>query len=225
LTTSGSNDRLAGLLAQVLERDPWRLRPLCDRHGVELGDGVGALVREIGLDGANTIASLLRRRRGVEYAEIARDVASKLKVGVEADADEVAVEHRILDAVLGRYVDGASAEDRATILRELQAAGADVTDAGKVLVHGAWAAGSLAALVNGIGQQAVAAVVKQIVLKTVGREAAKIAGRRAAAIASVAIPLLNVVMVGWTVVDLAGPAFRKTVPTVLEIALLRLEFG
>jgi uncharacterized protein YaaW (UPF0174 family) len=37
--------------------------------------------------------------------------------------------------------------------------------------------------------------------------------------------VLNVIMVGWTVVDIAGPAFRKTVPTVIEIALLRLEYG
>jgi uncharacterized protein YaaW (UPF0174 family) len=32
-------------------------------------------------------------------------------------------------------------------------------------------------------------------------------------------------MIVWTVVDIAGPAFRKTVPTAIEIALLRLEYG
>lgn len=32
-------------------------------------------------------------------------------------------------------------------------------------------------------------------------------------------------MVGWTIVDLAGPAFRRTVPTAIDIAVLRLEFG
>jgi uncharacterized protein YaaW (UPF0174 family) len=44
-------------------------------------------------------------------------------------------------------------------------------------------------------------------------------------VASYAIPLLNVVMVGWVLSDIAGPAFRKTVPTVVEVALLRMEFS
>jgi uncharacterized protein YaaW (UPF0174 family) len=32
-------------------------------------------------------------------------------------------------------------------------------------------------------------------------------------------------MVGWTIRDIAGPAFRKSVPSVLEIALLRMEYS
>lgn len=224
-----ANDRLLALLYVVQRRAPERLEPLFDRHGLDPEDGVSELVEEIKLDGANTIASAFRRGRGVGYDVVIRDVARKLKLKLKRAAPEVDLERRVLDAVLERYIDGASAAQRVQIEDEIRgalvAAERDASELGAILTKGAWAAGSLTALVNAVGQQAVAAVVKRIVLTTAGQAAAGVAARQAAMVASYAIPLLNVVMVGWVLADITGPAFRKTVPTVVEIALLRMEFA
>jgi uncharacterized protein YaaW (UPF0174 family) len=224
-----ANDRLIGLLLRVQARAPQRLRPLFDRHGIDPEDGIAELVEEIRLDGANSIASMFRGRRGVDYDVVVRDVARKLKLRPGNEDAEALLERQVLDAVMERYLQKASDEERAIIedeLREaLRGAKRDASELGKILRRGAWAAGSLGALVNAVGEQAVAAVVKRIVLATAGRAAAGQAARQAAMVASYAIPLLNVVMVGWVLADIAGPAFRKTVPTVVEIALLRMEYA
>jgi len=224
-----ANDRLIGVLLQVQRASPERLAALFDRHGIDPEDGIAELVAEIRLDGANSIASMFRGGHGVDYDKVVRDVARKLKLKVGKQETEAVTEGRVLDAVLERYLQKASDEERAVIEEELRgalkAAKRDASELGSILKHGAWAAGSLAALVNAVGEQAVAAVVKRIVLATVGRAAAGTAARKAALVASYAIPLLNVVMVGWVLADIAGPAFRKTVPTVVEVALLRMEFA
>jgi len=224
-----ANGRLIALLSAVQRRSPERLMPLFDRHGVDPEDGVAELVAEVRLDGANSIASVFRGRRGVDYDVVVRDVARKLKLKTRRKDAETDLEGRVLDAVLERYLERASDAQREIIEEELraalEAAKRDASELGKILKKGAWAAGSLGALVNAVGEQAVAAVVKRIVLATVGRAAAGQAARQAALVASYAIPLLNVVMVGWVLSDIAGPAFRKTVPTVVEVALLRMEFS
>jgi len=224
-----ANDRVLGVLLEVQRRAPQRLKPIFDRHGVDPEDGVAELVAEIRLDGANSIASMFRGRRGVDYDEVVRDVARKLKLKPHRKEPESELERRVLDVIMERYLDKASAVAKAAIEDELKAvllaARRDTSELGSILRHGAWAAGSFGALVHAVGEQAVAAVVKRIVLATVGQAAAGTAARQAAMVASYAIPLLNVVMVGWVLSDIAGPAFRKTVPTVVEVALLRMEFS
>ena len=117
-----ANDRLLALLYVVQRRAPERLEPLFDRHGLDPEDGVSELVEEIKLDGANTIASAFRRGRGVGYDVVVRDVARKLKLKLKKAAPEVDLERRVLDAVMERYIGGASAAQRVQIEDELRGA-------------------------------------------------------------------------------------------------------
>jgi len=222
-----ASKRLQALLREVASQPGGeaRLRPLYDRHGIEPSEGTDALVEEIQLDGANTFASLFRGWAGVDYDEIVRDVATKVGATLHSDYDESDAERAVLDVILDRYLKGSSEAERERIVEALQEAGADVTDLGRAVRNGAWTAGGIGMMATGAGEKAVAEAVKRIVMITVGRRAAGEAARRAAAFASYAIPILNVVMVGWTIVDLAGPALRKTVPTVIDVAILRMEFG
>ena len=223
---NAATKRLVTLLDRVgsTKQGRARLSGLFERHGIEPDDGVEALVEEIQLDGANTLASVLRGWSGIEYDELVRDVASKVKAPFEKDQREDIIERSILDAVISKYLESASAVEREAILGAVADSGAELNRLRQTISRGAWTTGTLSLLVNGIGKRAVAELVKRIVLISAGKEVARQAALRAAAIASYAIPLLNVVMVTWTIVDIAGPAFRKTVPTVLEIAILRLEF-
>ena len=71
-------------------------------------------------------------------------------------------------------------------------------------------------------------VVKQIVQKVVAwqmtRIAAWFAARRAASGLLAAVPIIGVAMLAWTASDIFDAAMRKTIPTVIEVALLRTEF-
>lgn len=200
-----------------------RTKPIYQRHDVEKSKGVDGLIDEICLDGANTIASIFRGWEGVDYGEIVGDVAEQLGIDTGKRSPRK-LELAILEVIIQKYLENASPEEREKIAEVLGKAGADFERFGAAAAKGAFAAGALALLIKEIGQKVVAQVVGKIMLRIAGRQAAKEAGKRAAQFAGLAIPVLNVVMIGWTIVDIAGPAFRKTVPTVIEIALLRLEY-
>lgn len=213
-----SNGRLLTLLGSAPRE---RLKPLFERHGVEPADGIKELVDEIRLDGSNTIASLFRGIEGVPYLEIVHDVADKMDVDYNENQKEDVIEYAILGKMLKEFLDNASPEARADVERILE----EVGDKYKDKIWQALSTGALAAIINTVGKQVIARVVHRIVAGIVVRQGAKEAGKRVVQFAGYAVPLLNVAMIAWTVIDVAGPAYRKTVPTVIEIALLRLEFG
>ena len=62
-------------------------------------------------------------------------------------------------------------------------------------------------------------VIEQLLQKALLSVGAKVGGQR---LAGAVIPGLNVLLGAWTLYEIAGPAFRKTVPTVIEVAMLRL---
>jgi uncharacterized protein YaaW (UPF0174 family) len=205
-----TTDKLRRLLSEVAETSPERLEPLFDRHGLEVEDGVAALVDEICLDGANTIASIFRGWEGVAYGEIVRDAAKLLKVRIDREQDShVEVERKILDHLFREHYAKATDEERDLLDGILRANG---------VKQASWSTGGvlLTAAITALGQEAAKQVVRQA-LRVV-------AGGGAARIATFAVPILGAAMAAWTAADLAGPAFRKTVPTVIDVAILRLEF-
>jgi uncharacterized protein YaaW (UPF0174 family) len=210
---------------KVLGRVPAdRLAPIYERHDIAPSQGPKALLDEICLDGSNTIASMLRGWEGVRYEEIVGDVAEQLGLA-PGEKKPREIELQILEFIIQKYLANATPEERENLSDVLKQAGADFNRMGAEIRNGVLTAGTLALLIRAVGQKVVAEAVGKVFLRIVSRQAAREAGKRAAAIAGFAIPLLNVVMIGWTVIDIAGPAFRKTVPTVIEIALLRMEHG
>lgn len=204
-----STKKLERLLTLVREVEPGRLEPLYERHGMdEEDDTIEELVEEICLDGANTIASIFRGWEGVAYDEVVRDAAKALKVKVAKRDSHVTVERKILDHLFEDYFKQ-KPEEREKLLKLTRAHGIE---------QSLWSAGGsgLSVLVSTIGQEAVKQVIKQVLRS--------IAGASAARIASFAVPILGAAVSIWTAADLAGPAFRKTLPTVIDIALLRVEF-
>jgi uncharacterized protein YaaW (UPF0174 family) len=202
---------------------PESLLPIYERHGIDPSEKEKALLEDVCLDGANSIASIFRGWEGVDYDEIVTDVAEEL--GIQAlDRTPRQLELAILEFIISKYLENATPEERSDIAALLKKAGGEFNDRGEIL-KGIFAKGALALLIRSVGEKVVGQVVGKIMIKIGGRQVAKQAGKQAARMAGMAIPVLNVIMVGWTVVDIAGPAFRKTVPTVIEIALLRLEYG
>ncbi len=196
------------------------LKHIYERHGVEPKLGTRALVEQIQRDGGNTILNyVLRFGQGVSYSEILRDCADKLKVDSTELSTDPEIEEAMLVAIIQQYMEDCPPEDR----EELQAALGNVGEAQKeVIAHllrGGLAVGGLALMIRQVGQKAVTQALRFILLRIAGIQA----GKQVARIVAVGIPLLNVALAAYTVYELAGPAFRKTLPTVIDIALLRLD--
>lgn len=220
--THPSNVELMELFSQVPHD---RLSPIYERHCVDANAGLDALVKKICLDGGSTIMSALRKWNGVPYAAVVRDVASKMNVRLEPNEGVFNIELKLLEEMIRRYVQNASPQEREQVQNYLQQAGRENRVRTVEIAKGSMAVGTMAMLVKRIGQHAAAEIVRQVVLRHTAKKVASEAARRATQIAGWGVPFLNIVFVGWTVTDIAGPAYRKTVPTVLEVALLRLEYA
>jgi uncharacterized protein YaaW (UPF0174 family) len=193
---------------------PEQLQPIYDRHGVDMAEGADVLANEICLDGSNTLASILRGRKGVGYDEVVRDVAQKLQIPCDEHESETDRELKILEKIISLSLEKATPKQRTQIEAALKEGSA-----------GQLAAEDLKGLVNQLGAKATADTVNKIVTVIITGQVARRSVKQSARLAGFAVPLLNIALVGWTLLDLTGPAFRKTVPTVIEIARLRLEYG
>jgi uncharacterized protein YaaW (UPF0174 family) len=177
---------------------------------------------EISKFGGNTLLNL-KRGHGVDYAEIVRDVASKLGAEVYGDAT-AETEWSILATLLKRSLEKMSAEEREEAQRELEQLGLKGVN---------WRAGGAAALVaaqfairaGGFAAYRLALVIANGVAKAVLGQGLKLAANAGLArfIGIFAGPVGWIISGIWTAIDLAGPAYRLTIPCAVHIAMLRLK--
>jgi len=211
-----SNLELIALLTRIERK---RLSSLYNRHGLEIGRPVEELVRAIRLDGSNSFVSIVRGGEGVSYEELVKDVASKMKVKFKQNETVVEIERKCLFSLINKK----DPKSKKKIEELLAKAGvsAEVTGA---IIGGAFSTAILFALIGQLGPVVASDVIQQTIAQVIMRQAAAAAILRAPAAAGATVPVLNVALLGLFAVSLAGPAYRKTIPTVLEIAMLRIEF-
>ena len=177
--------------------------------------------------GANSIATAFRGGKGVEYLEVLYDVADKIGLDYEFDPAEMEgdemdyVEAALLTRVFEESLDKMTPEQREEVVRAMEL---DTTDFSKqailaaiqvatkmggftpykmavVIAHGAFNAIGKKLVGHGLGMGA-----SQLVTKTVS----KFAG-----------PIGWAITAAWTAYDMAGPAYRVTIPACVHIAYLR----
>ena len=211
-------------------------RRLCRVLNVHAEADADDVLFVLGCWGGNSFANVVRRR-GVPYAEVAYDVARQLKrlfrpAGF-ARGDVIACERFVL-----RQLD-VDEEDIETLCRAARqraegmalvscaktaVAGVAVDTTGKALGIGAARVASQVVakrVTQETGMRAAAAATKATAQRS-ARRAAELATTQALkqTLARLLIPL-NALWATWALVDLAGPAFRKTIPAVTYVALLR----
>lgn len=222
-TSPESNERLRRILLRVPRED---LADLFERHGVTAGSPakeIAELIDMIRKDGSNSIVTYMGRLgEGVNYDEIVRDVADK--VGVKCDPkkikNEADLEMMIIQRIVEEVVAKLTPEERQEIEDNLRKLGDKHQQAWKHFLE-AGGAGVLTVL-RVFGPRILFQVLKTFLTTFMGW---RMAGYLAWRAVGLAIPFLNLVLWGWLVIDVAGPAYRKTVPTVFQIGLMRLEYG
>jgi len=178
------------------------------------------LIEEIRTNGGNTFANLIRGK-GVEYDEVVRDVAKQLKVNFHENAQTDVIEMEIIKKLISDEFDKMSLEQKREILETI---GAEHAEA--VIAAPAMLAGLLAARLSGFAIYKLAAIAANAIAKAVLGKGLAFAGN-AALMKGIGVALGPVGWVAtgaWLAFDLAGPAFRKTVPSVIHVALLRQKY-
>lgn len=170
--------------------------------------------------GSNDIATLFRKGEGVSYPEIVYDVGCKLKVpGIKKGATATENESKIIEKIFADALDKMSDDERAQLLESMGLSSSDIpyTKAGIIIIQ---------ALLKEYGGFAVykgAVIVANIIARSILGSGLSLATNAAITrVIGMALGPIGWIASGaWLAVDLAGPAFRKTVPAVIHIAMLR----
>ena len=179
------------------------------------------IAAELQCFGADTFATLVRGGEGVLYREVLTEVCDKMRVNYNSEAAVELIEMNLLMKVLTDSMEKMTPED----LREL-ANGLDLKTANfsKQAVIAAIQAG---VNMSGFVAYQVAIIVANAVAKAVaGRGLAVAANAGLARAISVAVgPIGWALTALWTLKDLSGPAFRVTIPSVIQVAFLRTSMN
>jgi len=189
---------------------------------------------EILLFGGNTLGNLVRSLRSsvpvgtpldvilphinekVSYVEVVRDVASHLKVEMSANASIVDLELAILVKILSRSFDKMSPEERRQLMDEI---GAGDLAWGP----GVAAATLLAGRMSGVASLRLATMVAEASARAlVGHGLTMVGVGGSSRVLGAALGPIGWAVTGlWTLADLSAPAYRVTVPCVVQVAYIR----
>ncbi|MGE1063575.1 YaaW family protein [Megasphaera paucivorans] len=171
---------------------------------------------EINLMGGNTFANLLRGGEGIPYHEILRDVCDKLKVPFNKNADLSRIEQCLLEKVLEKTWEEMSDVEKEELMKSL---------GGNFNAQGALASGVLISIfrAGGFASYQLALIITNGIAKLIVNRGLSLAANAtlARALSIFSGPIGIALSAIWMISDIAGPAYRVTIPATIYIAALR----
>lgn len=174
------------------------------------------LVDEFRLFGGNSFANLFRGN-GPEYTEILRDVAKRNKVSFSKCNTNEQIEQYLLQKLFDESINNASDDELKEMMKELGYPTTNFTrQVAIATLMTAWKAGGFQSYIL------LVSVVNAVMKFLIGRGLSFAANAALTRMASIMMgPVGWVLAALWTIVDIAGPAYRVTVPAVIQIAYIR----
>ncbi|WP_017454477.1 YaaW family protein [Herbaspirillum rubrisubalbicans] len=203
----------------MLDSDVCKRLIACKRAGVYSDSDRFVIAKEIRTFGGNTLVNLFRGG-GIEYSELVRDVADHLKVSYNKNGSALTIELAILQKLFSDALEKMPAEERKQVLDELNVG--ELAGLGPAAIGIAIAGGKLA----GFATFKMALIVANAIARAVLGKGLSLAAN-AALTRTMGFMLGPVgwVLTGlWTVADLASPAYRVTVPCVVQVAYIRQKY-
>lgn len=194
------------------------MSPLYKRHFPDHHQYWELIAAEIQCFGANTLVTLFRGGKGVEYREILTDVCDKMKVNYNKDSSVEVIENNLLLKVLKDALDKMSPEE----LRNL-AESIGMKNINLLTPESMFGVFQAVFRVGGFKSYQLTLVIVNAVLKAMIGRGLSFAGN-AALTRTVAVltgPIGWAITGAWTAVDIASAAYRVTIPAVIQIAALR----
>lgn len=187
------------------------------KSGVVNLEARAAIEKELRQFGGNSIINIFRGGEGVSYKEILCDVAGHLKVSYNKTNTCSEIEIAILMKILEKSIESMSDKERNELLQEF--GGRYTAGLGASVI----AAIQIAIKTSGFLTYKLAAIVANYVAKaligrglTFGATGAMMRG-----ISVFAGPIGWTITGLWAAFDLASPAYRITIPCVIQIAFMR----
>ncbi|EGA63912.1 DUF3944 domain-containing protein, partial [Vibrio brasiliensis] len=176
------------------------------------------IAAEIQHFGGNSFANMFRGGKGVEYKEVLMDVCDKMKVNYNKYSSVDKIENNLLMKILTDALEKMSSEE----LSELaQSVGVKNTSGvtPEIMV------GTFQAVFRAGGfksYQLTVIVVNAVLKALIGRGLSFAGGAALTRTMAILTGPIGWVITGlWTAVDIAGPAYRVTIPAVIQVAALR----
>lgn len=188
----------------------------CKRKGAYSNSDRSVIAQEIRAFGGNTLVNLFRGG-GVEYSELVRDVADHLKIRTEKSTPVVTIETDIMQKLFTQALERMTAEERQKVLSDMGIG--EMSGMAPAAVAAALAASRLA----GFAAYQMALIVANAIARAVlGRGLPLAANVMLTRTMGLMLGPVGWVLTGiWTMADLGSPAYRVTVPCVVQIAYMR----
>lgn len=221
--TSASNDDIGLLIDVITDSGKGRISlssPVCQQLSAAKAHEIteyerGLVAEELTRFGGNSLMNIFRGGSGVPYKELLGDVASHVGVGKSSLDDCAKMEMAIIVKVVEQSVGRMSEEDKATFFESVGAS-----------YRPGMVPGALATLLTGLGASGsyrLAAVVASATMSSLVGRGVMLAGGAGLGrgLAVLAGPVGWAITGLWTAFDLASPAYRVTVPCVIQIGHMR----
>lgn len=173
--------------------------------------------------GANSFATIFRGGKGVLYREILCDVCDKLDVNYNKNAPVLTIENNMLMKILEESIEKMSSEELRKFCEECHVPWKEVAgrspQAVAALFQSAFTLGGFTSyqltliIVNALWKALFGTGLTLATNATLTRVAAILTG-----------PIGWLITGAWTVIDIAGSAYRVTIPAVAQVALLRKKY-
>ena len=177
-----------------------------------------SIAAEIQCFGANSIATVFRGGEGVKYKEVLTDVCDKMKVNYNKNSNVETIESNLLMKILTDAIEHMTPEE----LKELaEATGMkNISGLTPQAVTGVFQAIFRA---GGFKSYQLTVMIVNAILKALIGRGLTFAGNAmlTRTMAVLTGPIGWVITGLWTAIDIAGPAYRVTIPAVIQVAALR----
>lgn len=167
--------------------------------------------------GGNTFVNIFRGG-GPSYREILTDVCEKMDVNFNSSSSVDVIELNLLQKIMIDSLDKMDAESLMELLKGTK--NPNVTGGKQAMV----AALMVAIKTGGFASYTIAVTVANAVAKFVLGRGLSIAGNAGLTrtISIFAGPIGWILTVVWTAIDIAGPAYRVTIPACVQVAYMRI---
>lgn len=182
----------------------------------KLNDIWDDVAHELQLFGGNTLLNIFRGH-GVPYREILIDVCKKMKVNFNKDAKIEFIEDSLLRKCLEDSIENMSAEDLQQLVQTMNIKTANYSKEAMIVAL------QVAIRTGGFTPYKIAVVVANAVCRALLGRGLAIATNAALTryMAIFAGPIGLLLTVILTAIDIAGPAYRVTIPCCIQIAYMR----
>ena len=176
------------------------------------------IAAEVQCFGANTFATMFRGVKGVLYREVLADVCDKLKVNYSSNSSVEKIEQNLLMKILTDALENMTPAQ----LKEL-ADSIGVTNVNLLTPEAMVGIFQAVFRAGGFKSFQLTVIIVNAVLKAlIGRGLTFAGGATLTRTMAVLTGPIGWVVTGaWTMVDIASPAYRVTIPAVIQVAALR----